>query len=92
MNIDLYNPYDYENDFHSLTIQINKYRDYCISQIDDYKLKAIINQSFNSEYPDKDIWIRTNFYQTQTTVINNIARLQRDIKFTEYQILKELIN
>ena len=90
LNMDLYNPNDYENDFNSLALQINKYRDYCISQIADYKLKAIINQLFNTEFPDTDIWIRTNFYQTQTTVITNITRLQRDIKFAECQILKEL--
>ena len=90
LNMDLYNPNDYENDFNSLALQINKYRDYCISQIADYKLKAIINQLFNTEFPDTYIWIRTNFYQTQTTVITNITRLQRDIKFAECQILKEL--
>lgn len=88
LNIDLYNPYNYENDFDSLAIRINEFRDYCISQITDYKLKAIITQSFDTEFPDTDIWIRTNFYQPQTTVINNITRLQSNIKFTEYQLLK----
>ncbi|MBN2570541.1 MAG: hypothetical protein JXA68_00315 [Ignavibacteriales bacterium] len=91
-NIDMYNPNEYENNFNNLAIQFSKYRDYCIAQIADNKLKVLINQSFTTEFPDTEIWIRSNFFQTQTTVINNITRLQRDIKFTEYQLLKELMN
>jgi hypothetical protein len=68
---------------------IENYRSFVLKSFDGLhpELKKIVNKSLSAEFPTPGLSATMNLYQPNYTVINNLTRFLKDLRFIEREIL-----